>query len=468
MEIDPVTRAVTRVEGQGENTLHHNLVRFTHILRHLGIRVSMAEALDAYQALALVDLMSREQVKAALGAVLVKNASDRQIFNLAFDRFFVPPEEKKRRRMLRKQLEEEERQRLADAREKLNQALSPWSTEVNFTPEEIQTFARMPAREQRRLTELIRQMHGNPVNNPGHLIARVMQSALNYWRYYLLKTQGEEARRQLEAELTGETEMDDVIAGVAADFYRDPDDQLLHQDMQQVADADLEKFTLALERLSTHLANRLSRRYRKSNRRQKLDMRRTIRRNIAFGGSPLKLCYRSRRRHRPRLLLICDVSASMARYARFVLQFIYGLSSAVRDIESFVFSEDLERVTPYFRRDDGFVPVMTELVNASRQWGKTTDFNVALKTFHRHWRHLLTGDTLAIIVSDTKTVAPQEAARELASLRERVQEILWLNPVPSKQWPYLPGVNAFLPYVRMFECYSLHHLEAILHRQMLK
>ncbi len=468
MEVDPITRVVARVEAQDENTLHHNLVRFIHILRHLGIRVSMAEALDAYRALAMVDLMSREQVKTALGAMLVKSAADRQIFNLAFDRFFVPPEEKKRRRMLRKQLEDEERRHLAEAREKLNQALSPWSMEVNFSPEEIQTFARMPAREQKRLTEIIRQMQGNPVNNPGHLIARVIQSALNYWRYYLLKTRGEEARRQLEAELTGETEMDDVIAGVATDFYRDPDDQLLHQDMQQVADADLEKFTLALERLSTHLANRLSHRYRKSSRRQKLDMRRTIRRNIAFGGSPLKLCYRSRRRHRPRLLLICDVSASMARYARFVLQFIYGLSSAVPNIESFVFSEDLERITPYFRRGDGFVPIMTELVNASRQWGRTTDFNAALKTFHRHWRHLLTTDTLLIIVSDTKTITPQEAARELADLRERVREIIWLNPVPRNQWLHLPGVYAFTPYVRMFECYSLHHLEAILHRQMLK
>ncbi|MGB9825355.1 MAG: VWA domain-containing protein, partial [Desulfofundulus sp.] len=403
----------------------------------------------------------------ALGAVLVKKATDRQIYNLAFDRFFVTPEEKKKQRILRKKLEEDEEQRLAEARQKLNEALSPWFTELNFNSDEIRTFARMPAGEQKRLTEIIRQMHGNPVNDPGRLVARVMQSALNYWRYYLLKTQGGKARQQLEAELTGETEMDDVIAGVAADFYRDPDDQLLHQDMQQVADSDLEKFTSILERLSRRLANRLSRRYRKSNRRQKLDMRRTIRRNIAFGGSPLKLCYRSRRRQRPRLLLICDVSASMARYARFILQFIYGLSSAARDIESFVFSDDLERITPYFHRNEGFVPVMTKLINSSRQWGKTTNFNASLKTFHRHWRHLLTGDTLVVIVSDTKTIAPQEAARELAALRERVREILWLNPVPRKQWSCLPGIAAFLPYVNMFECYTLHHLEAILDRQMM-
>ncbi|MDK2887463.1 MAG: uncharacterized protein PWP72_341 [Thermoanaerobacter sp.] len=467
MGINPVTGVAGR-EEKGENTLHHNLARFTHILRHLGMRVSMAETLDAYRALTLVDIKSREKVKAALRAVMVKKAPDRQIFDLAFERFFVPPEDKEQQYLLRRQQEEMERQRLAEAREKLEQVLSPWSMEIKFNQEDIQTFVRMPLQEQKRLTEFISRMRGNPVNNPGELIARVMQSALNYWRYYLLKTQGEEARRQLEAELTGETELDDVISGVAADFYRDPDDQLLYQDMQHIGLAEVEKYTLTLERLSRQLANRLSRRYRQSNRRQKLDMRRTIRRNIAYGGSPLKLCYRSRRRHKLRLILICDVSASMARYARFILQFIYGLSNAVQYIESFVFSEDMERITPHFRKNEDFVTVMTDLINASQQWGKTTDFNTALKTFHIQWHHLLTADTLVIIVSDTKTITPREAARELAALREKVRDILWLNPVPARQWSNLPGVEVFMPHVRMFECYSLHQLESILHQQLLK
>ncbi|MBE3587679.1 MAG: VWA domain-containing protein [Thermoanaerobacteraceae bacterium] len=468
MPVDPVTRAVLLLEGEGNHSLPRNLVRFIHILRHLGMRISTAETLDACQALLEVDLLDREQVRAALGALLVKSRAERQIFTMAFDRFFVPPEEKERRRRERRQLLDREEARLEDARKELQEALAPWGTEINFTGEEVHTFAGIPRKERQRLLELVRQMRGNPVNNPGAMIGRIMQSALNYWRYYLLKTRGEEGRRELEAELTGEEDMDDVIDGVAADFYRHPEDRLLYQDMQQIADENLERATRIIQHLSDQLAHRLSRRYHQSRKRQVVDIRRTIRRNIPCGGTPLKLSYRSRRTHRPRLVLVCDVSASMARYARFVLQFIYGLSSAVQNIESFVFSEDLERVTPGFRQGRGFVQTMTDMINTSRQWGRTTNLGRALSSLRHNHGSVLTGDTIFIIVSDTKTISPREAAGELEAIRRRVKDILWLNTVPRREWSTLPGVAAFAPLVQMFECHTLAHLEGIFRRQMLK
>jgi len=460
MEADRVTRAVARMEAEGTNTLHHNLVRFVQILRHLGVRVSIAEALDACQALADVDLMHRTQVKAALRALLIKDRADRAVFDLAFERFFAPAEEKKRRREQYRRWEEEQRQKLEQAAEELNETVARWLPDVQFSTEQVATFARLPDEQRRRFAEIMGRMRGNPVNDPGELIARVVESSLNYWRYYMMKNQ--------QGDMPLENGPDEIIDGVAADFYRDPEEQLLHRDMQQIADREVERIADLIRRLSLTLAGRLSRRYRYSRRRRLVDIRRTIRRNLSYGGAPFKLSFRSRQAHKPRLLLICDVSASMARYARFVLQFVYGLSSAVREIESFVFSEDLERVTPYFRHGRGFAETMTALVNESRQWGLTTNFGAALQTFLRLHRPLLHNDTRVFVVSDTRTVAPRSAAVELAAVRRHVKEIIWLNTVPEGEWDRLPGVRAFLEHARMVECRTLYQLESILRRELKK
>lgn len=440
-------------------TLESNIVSFIHYLRRLGLKPGMAETMDAWRALKEVNLLCREEVEVALRAVLAKSPAEQSLFKAAFEQFFAPPEEKKRRERLINELREKEEQALALAREELTQTLSPWMASVTLGPEEIRIFASMPQSEKKKLVETIGRMRGNPVNDPGRLIAQVMQSALNYWRYHLLKTRGTKGRMELEAELTGESSWP---AEIPAEFYKDPQEKLLHQDLQEVADEDLEAISALIQHLSARLARRLSYRYQRSLRRQALDMRRTIRQNLAHGGSFLDLCYRSRRQKLPRLLLICDVSASMARYARFVLQFMYGFSRAVKNLEVFIFSEDLERVTPYFSNKGNFASVMAEIMNESTQWGKTTNLFAALLTFKNHFWHLIAPDTVVIVVSDTKTVAPQEAAQEVAKLRQAVREILWLNPVPREQWPHLPGVAAFAPHVKMKECRSLHHLESII------
>lgn len=438
--------------------LAENLVRFVHHLRQLGLKAGTAEVLDAFSAIKEVNLLAREEVESALKAVLAKSPREQEIFKAAFARFFAPPEERRRREEAAALRQEGEERALLLAREELARALAPW--QINWVPdaEGIRTFARMPPQEKARLMEIIGRMRGNPVNDPGRLVLQVMQSALNYWRYHLLKTRGAEGRAELEAELDGEGGWPD---GVPAEFYRDPQERLLHQDLQDIADKDLELYSRLIQRLAQRLARQLSNRYRRSRRKKLLDMRRTIRQNLAHGGALLELRYRSRRRRLPRLLLICDVSASMARYARFILQFMYGFGCAVKNFEVLIFSEDLERVTPHFSGSN-FASVMAEIINGSSQWGKTTNFYAALLTFQRHFAHLAGPSTTVVVVSDTKTIAPREAERELAGLRRQVREILWLNPVPRELWDHLPGAAAFAPHVKMQECRSLYHLQNII------
>lgn len=458
-----------------ENSATKTLAKFIHLLRHMGVRVSTAESLDAMQALPHVNLLKKSQVKDALRAALIKNYEERQIFDLAFDRFFVKPEEKQQRLLRHQHSREEWEKGLQKAENELMDTLKEWKSNIpdNLQPsrEQLETFRNMPDEERRRLKELLSRMQGNPVNNPGELIARVMQSSLNYWRYYMLKNLTEQDkydRNKLQTQLTGIEELDEVIEGVSAEFYHQSGDEILNRDMQWIDESQLNAATAIIKRMSSKLATRLSHRYQRTSRARNVDIRRTIRHNMRYGGTPLQLCYRSRRLKKTKLVLICDVSASMAKYARFVLQFIYGLSGAVKDIETFIFSENLEWVTPYFRVHRGFHETMAEVMNQSNQWGRATNLYSALLTLKREHKSKISKDCIVFVVSDAKTISFEQAAVELSRLSTRCKEIFWLNPLPVGEWKNVKGIKVFQQMARMIECNTLAQLDKAIRKQILK
>jgi len=474
MEQDRVSQAVAAMDKEGESTLEQNLVKFAHVLRRLGVRVSTAETKDAFDALSKVNLLERSQVKGALSAALVKSYFDRQVFEAAFDLFFVPPEVREERRDVRRERLAERERDLQRAGEELEEGIleggQAWAQEMfehlRLNEEQKETFARLPEKEKKRLIEIFGKMQGNPVNSPSELIARTMEGSLEYWRYQLEKQKDD--IDPLYTAPSGVEDLDEVIEAVAGEFTGErKEDQILHEDMKDIADRDLPRVNAIIKKLARHLATRISRRYHRSSKEDVLDFRRTVRNSVRYGGAMVELKHRSRRVQKPRIILICDVSQSMARYARFVIQFIYGLSSAVQGIESFIFSEDLERVTSNFKNGRGFSETMAALINESRQWGRATNLHTALTGFLSGYNKLLTPDTFVIIMSDAKTLSFDEAARDLAVVRERVRDVIWLNTVPQKDWKNLPAAGLFRKYCRMFECYTLAHLNKVMKGQML-
>ena len=476
MEHDRVAQAVAAMDQEGESTLEQNLVKFAHVLRRIGIRVSTAETKDAFDALSQVSILERTQVKGALAAALVKSYYDRQLFEAAFDLFFVPPEVREERRDVRRERLAERARDLQQAGEDLEEGIreggQAWAQEMfehlRLDEEQKETFARLPEKEKKRLTEIFSKMQGNPVNSPSELIARTLNGSLEYWRCQLERQK--EASDPLYTAPSGVEELDELVEAVAGEFSGEggrKEDQILHEDMKDIADRDLPRVNAIIKKLARQLATRISRRYHRSSKKDVLDFRRTVRNSVRYGGAMVELKHRSRRVQKPRIILICDVSQSMARYARFVIQFIYGLSSAVQGIESFIFSEDLERVTQNFKSGRGFSETMAALINESRQWGRATNLHTALTGLVSGYNKLLTPDTFVIIMSDAKTLSFEEAARDLAVVRERVRDVIWLNTVPQKDWKNLPAAGLFRKYCRMFECFTLAHLNKVMKGQML-
>ncbi|ACV61715.1 VWA containing CoxE family protein [Desulfofarcimen acetoxidans DSM 771] len=470
------TQILSEISSKDNKSLEYMVARFAHILRHLDVRVSASETIDALRALSIINIMDRDQVRAALRGTLVKGEMEHRIFDLAFNNFFLPPEEKASLRLEEKLAEQDRLASLQEAEEDFLASMQdgefPWSEEllknIRLTREQKETYAHLPEKEKQRLKEILTSFQGNNINNPDTLIAQVAESSLNFWRYHMLKNNEDfdEPEPLAPDRLTGEEEMDEVIERVSAEFFRDAGDNIMYQDMKNISDENLPRVMSLIKKMTKKLVTRVSRRTRFSKMKKTIDIRRSIRQNISYGGIPLELRYRAKRIQKPRLLLICDVSASMARYARFVIQFIYGLSNAVKDIESFIFSEDLERITPMFKRKKGFADTMTEIINQSGIWGQATDFNRSLETFGQRYQNLLTSETYLIIMSDTKTLAVEQAAFRLKQMKKNLRGVIWLNTLPRNEWIQYKSVFIFQQQSRMFECNTLAHLDKVMRSQI--
>jgi uncharacterized protein with von Willebrand factor type A (vWA) domain len=163
---------------------------------------------------------------------------------------------------------------------------------------------------------------------------------------------------------------------------------------------------------------------------KKPHMRRTFRKSLAYGGVPIKLSYRERRREFPRLILLLDISHSMAQYSYLLTRFTRGLVLNFADAEAFLFHTRLHRITSLFRETD--VDVMRkQLEKKAPLWMGGTRIADSLKHFNREFsRRVLHARSVVIIMSDGfDSDAPEQLVEELRLLRKRAKKILWLNPM---------------------------------------
>ena len=196
-------------------------------------------------------------------------------------------------------------------------------------------------------------------------------------------------------------------------------------DPQEIAEAEKLAY-----RLATAMRYRLSRRYKAAHRGSKLDLRRTIRRNIHHGGEPFNLVHRTRPDRPVRIVVLLDVSGSMKLYSRFFLQFVKGLVSQWIDTDAYLFHTKLVRVTDTLREKDA-MKAMSRLALMADGFGGGTRLGGSLKMFNDSYaKRALNSRTVFMILSDGyDTGRPEVMAGELKRLKKRVRRIVWLNPV---------------------------------------
>jgi len=240
-------------------------------------------------------------------------------------------------------------------------------------------------------------------------------------------------------------------------------ENLAATDLRHVVDPDDIAATHALAaRLARVMRARLVRREQIRKRGRRLDLRRTIHRNVSHGGTPVELAWRRRKIKPLRLVVLLDASGSMSLYTAFFVRFLHGVVDAFREAEAFVFHTRLAHVSPSLR-DRDVTRAVERLALMAQGIGGGTKIGESLAAFNRwHARRVINSRTAVLIVSDGyDTGEPDRLGEEMRRLRRRCRKIVWLNPLIG--WrdyaPQARGMQAALPYVDLFA--PAHNLQSL-------
>jgi uncharacterized protein with von Willebrand factor type A (vWA) domain len=241
-----------------------------------------------------------------------------------------------------------------------------------------------------------------------------------------------------------------------------PTERLQEKDFSTFSDQDLEEIEKLITLTIHKMRLRESRRKKMDNKARYFDFRRTLRKNIRQGGDILNLYWKKRKITQTRLVLLCDVSGSMERYSRFIIQFLYGMQNSLGSAETFVFSTRLSRITPILRRE-GFEKALNKMSLTVQHWSGGTNIGECLRAFNRRYAPtLLYRKTIVLIISDGWDRGDEVLLREeMQRLRKKAYHILWLNPLlgsPSYQ-PICRGMKTALPFLDQF--LPFHNLESL-------
>lgn len=234
------------------------------------------------------------------------------------------------------------------------------------------------------------------------------------------------------------------------------------KDFSTFSSVELHEVTEVLRRLARLLFREDYRRQTKASRPGKMDLRRSIRENVARGGNIEVFRWKQPKPNRQRITLICDVSKSMDLYARFLIQFMYGMHLTGVQLETFVFSTSITRITPALANRDfeASLAGVGELVN---DWSGGTDIGKSLQQFRDDYgqRHLGRKTTLIILSDGWDQGSVETMDREMRFLRRHAQRLIWINPLAGRPGyeARTRGMTTALPYLDHFT--SAHNLESL-------
>ncbi|HEY1746582.1 MAG TPA: VWA domain-containing protein [Xanthobacteraceae bacterium] len=240
-------------------------------------------------------------------------------------------------------------------------------------------------------------------------------------------------------------------------------EKLSTTDLRHIVDPSEIAATQALAaRLARSMRARLVRREQVRRRGRRLDLRRSIHRNVSHGGTLIELAWRRRKIKPLRLVVLLDASGSMNLYTAFFVRFLHGVVDAFREAEAFVFHTRLAHVSPSLR-DRDVSRAVEKLALMAQGIGGGTRIGESLAVFNRwHARRVINSRTAVMIVSDGyDTGEPGQLGDEMRRLRRRCRKIIWLNPLIG--WrdysPQARGMQAALPFVDLFA--PAHNLESL-------
>ncbi len=433
--------------------MESRIIEFAGVLRRHGVRVSTAETLDALRGTNVTGLGDRETFRATLRAAMVKRTSDLETYEKLFTTFFSGLGD------LVDELASASAGEMSDA--ELQDFLDSLRDLIENQDIDISDLARALALQdagalEQMLRELMdsRPMQTPPGDNPSQQVREAVdalgaQSLAGEFQRLIQAAEdagmSEEALEKLKEYLAQRAkDLGEMIKGMLRfkqEQKETPEqqvkefDRLLDKSFYYLSPTEIKKMREAVTALARKLKNMMATR-RKRMKRGRLDVKGTLRSSMEFGGVPFRVRYENKRRERPQIVILCDISDSVRNVSRFMLQFVHGLQDLYSRVRSYVFVADIAEVTKLFSDNDIQTAIQGAINGDFVNVYAHSDFGRAFKNFHRDHLEVIDGRTTVIILGDARNnynAAHDWAIRDIA---ERAKKVIWLNPENASTWGF--------------------------------
>jgi len=439
------------------------LRRFLQVARGAGLRISAAEGIDAARAVDLVGYSDRAVLRDTLGAVLAKTLDEKVLYEETFDRYFQrqefsrsdpePSSNASATHDVAQGMGSEGGQALADLLETDDPTDLAMAMETAAREAGVQNIRYFT---QKNLYVL------NILNRMG---LRAVQEQID-----ALESEGtaEATERALRLEAAVERLWDagrDFVERALLLYARGETEQLRERllrsaRLSNLRQHDLERMRVLVRRIAKRLATRYARVQRRRQRGH-LDIRHTLRRNMGWGGIPFLTAWKHKRIEKPRVMVLCDVSGSVAWVSQFLLMFVYSLTEVLADIRSFAYSDSLIEVSETFEQQ----PFEEAIARVASSMGfGSSNYGSALADFERGWVKDVTNKTTVIILGDARGNGTDPRADIFERLSKRAKRVIWLNPEFRSSWGTGDSdIYRYAPYCSLVRvCSTLNDLERVI------
>jgi len=412
-------------------------------LRASGVRVSLAESAEAFSAVDLMGIQSREYFRLSLRATLIKDMKDLPVFDKLFPLFFGSGQEPQMGGNPTDDMTPEEAKMFADALRQFTQSLRQRMERLmngeKLSREELESLAKMVGlnqtddlRHQEWLAQrMMRAMAFPEVREAMRQLMEELQ------RMGMSKDRIQEIQEKIQQNMQGIEQQIKQFAGerIAENLSENPPgesvDNLMNRPFQALSDADKKILQREVRRLAAALKTRIALRQKRAKSGQ-LDPKATIRANLKHQGVPMQLHYRDRTR-KPRLVVICDISTSMRFCSELMLSFLFALQGQVSKTHAFAFIDHLEYISDEFNgsnADEAITSVLWRMPSGHYN----TDLGWSLKDFNQEYMNTINGQTTLIVVGDGRNNYNDPRIDLFSVMSRRAARTIWLNPEPPHLW----------------------------------
>ena len=430
-------------------------------LRSAGLPVSLTENLDAVEAVKHIPIEDRETFKYALAGTLVKNHSHWKAFETVFEVYFslrgaeyelvdgewesddaATQEENQQEGQVQGQGGSQEGLTQEQLAEMLFQALAKQDRNLMRTVarQSVQRFAGMePGRPVGGTYYLYRTLRNL---NLEEVLDRLLTSSadsepdLDFLEERLRKDEYEhrieELKREIEAEIRRRLVADRGVEAMAKTLRKPlPEDV----DFMHASREEMVALRRAIWPLTRKLAVRLARK-RRHGRKGPLDFRRTVRHSLSYGGVPAEPKFKYPKPSKPEIMVIADISGSVAAFARFTLHLVYALNNQFSKVRSFVFIDGLDEVTDFFENVDDITEAIHRVnTEADVIWvDGHSDYGHAFEIFDERFAKDIGPKTTVIILGDARNNYHASQSWVIKNIEDKARKVFWLNPEPKSYW----------------------------------